>query len=163
MQPWTQWSVLPSVSRLPDIQEISCMLLSSVDRWLTWHIHLHGWQGNDTKAHHKRCNGTKIPHEVMSTVGAKVFCSTSSTMTRSGWAVADSELHTHRSSCKYQVHYQKGQAHSITFTLDCKFHQDCIYSCLYSTQLMGLGSWQERGRVGTITTPHCSASGWEGT
>lgn len=59
-----------------------------------------------------------------------------------------------------QVHYQKGQDHSITFTLDCKFHQDCIYSCLYSTQLMGLGSWQE---AGLGPSPHCLGSRWEGT
>lgn len=81
-------------------------------------------------------------------------------MARSGWAITDSKLHAQRSNCKHQVHYQKGQDHSIAFTLDCKFHQDCIYSCPYSTQLMGLGSWQE---AGLGPSPHCLASRWEGT
>lgn len=52
----------------------------------------------DSKAHHKRCNGIKIPHEVMSTVRAKQFF----VQSHPGWqGLAEPSLTAHRDNCKH--------------------------------------------------------------
>jgi len=129
----------------------------------TGHHFQRAFPPKDSKAHHKRRNGIKIPHNEMSAVRA----AESFVQHRSGWwGPAEPSLaagYTHSApAAKAESVTSEGKAQSITFVSGCKLHQDRVYSCLYSTQHVGLGCWQDRGRAGTISTL-LGIRGWEGT
>lgn len=130
----------------------------------TWHIHLHGWRGNDTtaKAHHKRCNGIKIPSWSDEHCQSwTVFCSMSSRMARSGWGTTDSELRNTDPNANTKSITRKGRLRALLSPWIVNSTRIAsTHGCTVPSS-WDLAPDRREARLGP--PPHRLASGWEGT